>query len=52
MQSFGFADGFFLICGFQADAFAFTFDLVTEIVITAFAGLVNSTCFKFDAVKI
>ena len=35
-----------------AHTFAFTFDLVTEIVIAAFAGLVNRTCFKVDAVKI
>ncbi len=49
-QCLCFADGFLLVGGLQAYAFAFTLDLVTEIVIATFAGLVNCTCFKFDAV--
>ena len=36
-----FADGLLLIGGFQADAFAFAVDLLTGIVVAAFAGLID-----------
>ena len=34
-----------------ADAFAFAVDLITEIVVAAFAGLIDGPGFQFDAVK-
>ena len=46
-----FADGLFLIGGFQADAFAFAVDLIAEVVIAALAGLIDGPGFQFDAVK-
>ena len=44
----GFFESFFLIGGFQADAFAFMLDLVTEVVGAAFLFLVNGSDVEFD----
>ncbi|MEI3002128.1 MAG: hypothetical protein V8T86_14715 [Victivallis sp.] len=44
----GFFESFFLIGGFQADAFAFMLDLITEVVGAAFFFLVNGSDVEFD----
>lgn len=46
-----FADRLFQIGSFQADAFAFAVDLITEIVVAALASLIDGPGFQFDAVK-
>ena len=45
---FSFFESFFLIGGFQADAFAFMLDLVTEVVVAAFLFLIDGSDIKFD----
>ena len=43
-----FFKSFFLIGGFQADAFAFMLDLVTEVIGAAFLFLIDGSDIKFD----